>query len=43
MDDEPVINNLVGFLVSFIVNRLYIETKISISLMIDLREGRRGK
>jgi hypothetical protein len=42
MDDEPVINNLVGLL-SFMVNRSYIETKISISLMIDLREGRRGK
>jgi hypothetical protein len=42
MDDEPVINNLIGLL-SFIVNQSYIETKISISLMIDLREGRRGK
>ena len=42
MDDEPVINNLVGLL-SFIVNQSYIEIKISISLMIDLREGRRGK
>jgi hypothetical protein len=42
MDDEPVINNLIGLL-ALMVNQSYIETKISISSMIDLREGRRGK